>query len=81
VPNVINIAMMPFVELQVLWALDGWRCVYNGTTLVLYVERLQVSRRLVENVRDRDRIAEGWRRSVQAIVDLEWQEAHRARAR
>jgi hypothetical protein len=73
--------MMSSTESQVLWTLEDWCCVSTVTAVLLYAERVRVSSRFVENVRERDRVAEGWRRSVQAIVDLERQEIYKARAR
>jgi hypothetical protein len=53
--------MMSSTESQVLWTLEDWCCVSTVTAVLLYAERVRVSSRFVENVRERDRVAEGWR--------------------
>jgi hypothetical protein len=59
----------PYV--RVLWTLGEWRCVFTGASVLLYVGEFHVSARQVATDHERDHAAEDWRRSVQAIVNLE----------
>ena len=59
------------IESGSLWEIGSWRCVFTGTSVHLWAEQLIVASLHVHGKRDVERASAQWRRSVEAIMELE----------